>query len=348
MAPEPSALNCIREGCKVSETGECLEGLDPSVCRNARTPGDTNLKGQATSAQESLPSATSQDVRPAREIDLPSGRPLTLGDCYDVVSRRETRIVAIVGESNVGKTSLIAGLYDRFQYGTLADFAFAGSRTLPAFEQYSDAARAAVGRNKPETQHTPDGIGLHFFHLALRNGNAPVRDLLLADRPGEHYKEAFRQTQMLVGCEEIQRADVVCLLVNGALLADKETRQSTITRAIHNGRAIAECGYRPCPNVVRVVFTKLDEIREKWNEDAAKEAAAYVLEQLKPRFGPRENVDGLFVAACPYLGETPAGEGLDHLLQAIMANDIQRNTDLTVARKPIREIDRFELCLETQ
>jgi len=57
-------------------------------------------------------------------------------------------VVAIIGPTDAGKTSLIASLYDLLQEGPVAGIGFARSLTLHAFEQACHDARAALATRR--------------------------------------------------------------------------------------------------------------------------------------------------------------------------------------------------------
>lgn len=203
---------CANAVCRVAETGKCVEGLLPveSCSHYGRAP--TKIEGV--------------EVPKPDGIALGSGDRLSVESAPQVLRARETRVVAVLGARDAGKTSLIAGLFGLFLDGPVGGYSFAGSRTLPAFEVACHDARAASERQTPHFERTPRGpTGLYQLALSQAVGGGLV-DLLIADRAGEEYLEVTDDVTTAKALPELSRADVISLLVDGRRLLDVGDRHN--------------------------------------------------------------------------------------------------------------------------
>jgi len=119
------ALSCRQEGCSFAETGTCMEGLAPAACPHLGTL-------RADEGIERLPS----DRGAASEA---GGRHFFGGvvpfeSAHEIAAAHDTKLVVLLGEKDSGKTTLLAELHQLFLEGPVGDMMFAGSMTLPEFE----------------------------------------------------------------------------------------------------------------------------------------------------------------------------------------------------------------------
>jgi hypothetical protein len=290
---------CDNRDCRVSETGNCVEGLAREKCPHFG-------KEQTT---ETAPGATEQTVL------RPAGR-LSSEKASAVLRRTATRVIAIIGPREAGKTSLIASVYDLFQLGPIGDVIFAGSQTMHAFEIACHDARAASGRTAPVTHRTPRG-DVQFYHLQVVCGGVKQGiALLLSDRAGEDYSAAGDDTKEATGFVEVVRADTLTVLVDGNRLADPHRRHHAAAEVRMMLAAIGEAGIIPDGQRLAVVLTKNDLLKEADGGEAAVEAAfdrlfAALQSAQGKRFG---EVASFRIAASPQMGDVPRGDGVQALL----------------------------------
>src|SRR5690606_3190353 len=181
---------CRRATCTVGTTRAWVEGRDPAEsCPSfvGASTDDANDDSDTLTEPEEGRADGSQD-----RVSLNAGEALEVVAVDAFLRRRSARIVAIVGDRDSGKTTLIGSIYERLLRGPFTGFKFAGSETLMAFERRAHYARSDSGRSTPDTPRTSRGEGLHFLHFSLvEDGQSPQRtDLMLADRAGETYREA--------------------------------------------------------------------------------------------------------------------------------------------------------------
>src|SRR5687767_14635843 len=99
---------------------------------------------------------------------LPDGEALTAQRATAITAAAPTRVVILAGAEDSGKTTLLTSLYEKFLQGRFADHLFAGSATLPAYEQRCHRARIQSGAVDPDTERTK-GLDVRLLHLKLRH-----------------------------------------------------------------------------------------------------------------------------------------------------------------------------------
>jgi len=175
---------CSNVNCFVHDGESCADGnITPSECENYCNEQDGNNN-----------KAGSQS--PSNEIDdfarVPwSGNSLGLADLVSLSPRAQTILVGVIGAHDAGKTTLLLGSYFNCLRGNnIANAEFAGSRTLGAWESLASWSRFDDAARLPNfPPHTPRGANRTpgLLHLALRRKTQKVRDVLLADAPGEWF-----------------------------------------------------------------------------------------------------------------------------------------------------------------
>lgn len=167
----------------------------------------------------------SQEVS-TRWAELPVSSTLTIEDADKFLCWKDAAIVAIVGERNGGKTTLVTEMYSCFLRGSFADNLFCHSLSLSGFEQKCFQSRAASGGLHPQTPRTSSQEGLRFFHLALSNeAELRRRDLLISERAGETYTEVRNTPEYATEMPELRKASSVVFIIDGERLANPRLRQ---------------------------------------------------------------------------------------------------------------------------
>ncbi|EUC00051.1 hypothetical protein PMI07_006331 [Rhizobium sp. CF080] len=119
-----------------------------------------------------------------------TGTALGTDELLFLTGRGETRLVAIVGPHNAGKTTLLAAWYQGAgRSGRVGDHTFAGSFTLEGWEAVAHALRWE-GSSPTFPPHTSSGAGRApgMLHLAVRQEDDELVDFLFADSPGEWFQ----------------------------------------------------------------------------------------------------------------------------------------------------------------
>ncbi|MFC0403114.1 TRAFAC clade GTPase domain-containing protein [Paraburkholderia rhizosphaerae] len=296
---------CANPVCKVAETRRCVEGLQLDVCPHyGREPEDGDQESDSVDAQAG-----------AESLALPPAVTLTPAEASGVLRKGKCRVIAILGPSDAGKTSLIACLYDLFQEGSVAENEFAHSRTLHAFELTCHDARAASRRGVPHINRTPIGE-VSFYHLEIGGVSTGRRlALLLGDRAGEEYREAANDVSVVATFPEVSRADTLTVLVDGERLLDAGARHNVrgdvvmLLQGLQDGD-----GLRAMPRLA-LVLTKLDVVTESHQGQRALRDFEALLADVRHLFGTRfEEVAPFQVAASPKTNAALRGTGVPDLL----------------------------------
>lgn len=167
---------------------------------------------------------------PTRETsDIPwNGYALGTSDLAILAGRGRPVVVGLVGPPNSGKTTLLSFLYMwLLEHGEIPGWVFAGSWTLGGWEtitQYSRWTAEPPPSFPPHTSSSGRMPGL--LHLALRNKDGFVRDVLFSDAPGEWFTEWAKTPdgEATLGARwVIQHSNVLLLLADSDALANEET-----------------------------------------------------------------------------------------------------------------------------
>jgi hypothetical protein len=242
LAPAPG--KCAVDGCAITSGGECARDfVDPFDCEdyepNEATPGGTD------DAEVDLGADPIEDDRagpldprgrtPWRQTGelepLHAGQALTLEEGTVIRGAGSSVVVVPVGVPGVGKTTLLAALYEGLAAGPVDGWRFAGSLSLMGFEERAHDATVASGRAEPDTPRTPQGTGRLLLHLSLLNDTGVRLHLLLADISGEHAETLRTLDDPGDYARPLRAATCVLLMLDGARLANPAHRHAAATEA---------------------------------------------------------------------------------------------------------------------
>lgn len=281
---------CTNPVCKQTETGGCAEGFeDLDECPFCTRPNAASSSGElresvkAGEEEEKKDDGEEEERDAEYEVDREDGvadfqaeslapqfnyRAVGNGTGLDVVGANQiaaahpTKLVALIGPNDCGKTTLSVTLYEALQQGSFAGWNFAGSRTLVGFEQRCHLARIESRGAEPDTPRTAFGDGLQFLHLGLWGEGRERVDLLLADRAGEFYTRAANDAEECTGLLEVERSDALCFLADGERLVDLAERQKIRSHMMQIIDALVESGLlTPEKQRISLVLTKYDKVK---------------------------------------------------------------------------------------
>ncbi len=299
------AIVCANPVCKVAETGRCVEGLGLDVCPHY---------GHEPEETEQEPGDADETVD-GESVALPPAVKLSPAEASDVLRKGVSRVIAILGPSDAGKTSLIASLYDLFQEGGVAGNEFARSRTLHAFEHTCHDARATSRRGVPHMNRTPRGE-VSFYHLEI-GGTATGKlvSLLLGDRAGEEYRDAADDVTIVATFLEVSRADTLTVLVDGERLLDAGARHNVRGDVVMLLQSLQDGDGLRAPSRLALVLTKIDAVRQAHQMERALRDFDALISDIRRLFGTMfEEIIPFHVAASPKSNAIPRGTGLPDLL----------------------------------
>ena len=279
-----------------------------------------------------------------RWVSLPPAGMLTVEDADALLRWRDALVIAVVGERNGGKTTLVTELYERFLRGPFADTLFRHSLSLLGFERRSFQSRAESGIPKPDTPRTSKQDGLTFFHLGLADAKElRPTDLLLSERAGEVYRDVRDRPAGARELIEVRRARTVVLIVDGERVADDLRRAEALASVRNIARAFADSGAISSEARLQAVTTKCDLLRGE-NSAAALEALDVFeksfIEQYSPRFA---SATVHRIAARDPDGTLEPGHGLDALLGSWLVPPTNFSVPALVLPPLVDEFDRLLL-----
>lgn len=272
-APAPVAGTCARDGCTIASGGSCArEFEDPFACEDfepeepaSGEAGDMADSESGDAAGRDQDDGAPLDVRgrrpwqQANEVEhLHSGEALTLEEATRVRQGHQAAVVVPVGEVDVGKTTMIAALFEAVGAGPVGGWSFAGSLSLMGFEARSHDAMIDSGRSEADTPRTSRNTDQVLLHLSLVGSNRTRRHLLLADVSGEHAESLRRHNDPGDYADLLKAATCVLLMVNGEYLADPAKRYAETTKARSLFKAINENHLLDYGASVLVIVTKWD------------------------------------------------------------------------------------------
>ncbi|MEX3174059.1 hypothetical protein AB4M04_18485 [Serratia quinivorans] len=276
------------------------------------TPGgaDEDIDVFDSSDRESLPDVSS------RWAELPQSSALTVQDADEFLCWRDATVVAIVGERNGGKTTLVTEMYSCFLRGAFADALFCHSLSLMGFEKKCFQSRAESGGLRPETPRTSAQEGLSFFHLALANeSDMKRRDLLISERAGEVYREIRDRPERAGGMAELHKASSVVFIIDGERVATERKRPEAFASVRHLVRAMLFSGNVSAQAQIQLVTTKYDLLEGEELAGARESLVAFEHAIINLIAGKYEVVTFHTAARDPRPGVAPA-KGLDLLLRS--------------------------------
>jgi hypothetical protein len=312
--PDAIEILCGNAECRVAETGKCVEGLAidkcPHIVRTSSTP------------EIPISDVSEPEIMTEPDLQLPKAERLTVIEASAILRAAPAKLVAIVGPTSCGKTSLIASICNLFQKGKVGDTLFARSHSLFAFEQACHHARAASRRNTPQTEHTHRGSGLAFYHLGVRLPAGNIQ-LLLADRPGEDYREVADDPSSAASFVEIRRADSILIMVNGEKMVDMTARHNARQDVLMILQGLKDGDALPGTQRLAVVLTKLDIVQSASSSDHDRAQRDFdgLVNLIKARFGAMfREILPFKIAASPATEILPYAFGSDELLQFWIEN----------------------------
>lgn len=125
-----------------------------------------------------------------------SGDSFTLADIPLISSRNSPIIFGLVGKADAGKSSFLGMLYTLLLNGKrLNKFNFAGTKTTNGWEFLAYKMRLKRG-NVSFPEPTPSNPNFYsFLHLALRNKEDNLKDVLFTDTSGEVFLQWARNRE---------------------------------------------------------------------------------------------------------------------------------------------------------
>jgi hypothetical protein len=307
MVEQIQLRKCKQEACKVGEEGRCLEGLESDTCPHFYFE-DGKIENVLAASEGN------SDKNGAKKAKfLFSGKSLNISELGLVSFQYECLKIFILGESDSGKTTLIATIFDLFQKKPIGDILYAGSLTQIGFEERCHFSRSNSKAKFPATEKTKSRE-FDFLHLALQHGGPKkTTHLLLSDISGEILKNASNSSSAMKELGLLELADKIIIIIDGAKIAHKLVRHATLFKTynlIQRGLDEGVFGKK----------TKMQILLSKWDilaDDTSFDFDVIIKDPILKKF---ENRLGLLqfskIASRPEtsIGSIPVGFGIHELL----------------------------------
>lgn len=297
---------CRQPGCGGPASGQCLEHFPFDECPNLINLEDLQVRPGAAGD----PNADHIGNDPAIElVPVSVGPAFSIQEADAFLRRSSAVVVSLLAGPEVGKTTLMAAMYELARRRAFVDLRFAGTESIRGFEERCHLSRHSSGGDHPDTQRTRSGPP-QFLHLRLADETKSF-DLLLADRAGEFVTRVLEQPDSIATLPEVARAEHLLLLVDGSELFHRAPQASSTTKRIFQALKQNDLlGSRSLHVVVtkRDLFSgvELDTLEQRAKRLAEFFSESHPATQLHLTGARRRE------------GGASLGEGIEALLQALM------------------------------
>lgn len=233
------------------------------------------------------PTASDTGKKAPEYIDLPKGKELNDSAALDLARSRPVQWIVLAGPSDSGKTTLLTSLYELFQWRKVEGYAFAGSSTLPGFEERCYLSRRDSGNQLPHTPRTRyEGPNPLYLHLRIRStkGLHPFGDILCTDVSGEMFEHA---RDSVAECKEmifLKRANHFLLFLDSAKGVQQDKRWAMFEDGKALLRSCVDSSMIGANCVVNVVWSRFDYFVAEEAEVAHQLFRAEVEKELRETF----------------------------------------------------------------
>ncbi len=345
-------IECNNSDCKVQEDGICIEGhSEVSECPNIQPIKleEVNVDSQDTLVNEITDQQFSENTTVPDEIimtDLPDGSTLSEEEIYNLSSETQTQLIILAGAYESGKTTLLASIWQLFLDGPFAGYLFAGSFTLPGFEERCHLSMITSERAIPITKHT-GLIEKTILHLKVNSSeNNGSQNLLFSDLAGEWYRLAKDSVEECKKITLLSRADHITILIDGKKLIKPKKKHEAFSNVRMLLRSFIDAEMVDQNTFVEIVFAKWDLIEPIIKKDKSlRDFIEIIKKDLQELVQTRVGKLTFFqIAARPEIGsDINFGYNLDKLFKTWVQEIPERSfyypkeTDVET-----REIDRFK------
>lgn len=302
---------CSNSACAYESTGKCVEGTALEECSYL---GGAQTEQEEIEEQSEILDDASEEVDGGDYI-IYDAEPLSVMQASYHMKERTTKIITMIGPAEAGKTSIIAEVYDAFQYQAYKQIVFAGSRTLVGLERICHKVRGTSRGGDLYEKRTDMTEHPVFYHLSIRVKDSHQRDLLISDRSGETYREILDRPDQAKTCVELTRAHIVNLLVDGIRISEDMERASATSEAYQLIQSLIHCDIVSMKPRLNVVLTKLDHVDESKNKGQAREEFERLFRRIRDvAVGHFRDIRAFHVAARPHSSKYPKGYGVEDLV----------------------------------
>ena len=249
-------MKCTNPNCNYDIDGSCLDGLSLDDCPNLAEGLDLELispDGIDNSEVNSVETNQSDN-----KIHLLGQSPLTESEISLTMKAFPSKVISFIGPVSVGKTTLISSMYDVFNRPNKLNVRFGRSLSMYAFERLCHHARVTSNSNIVSTPRTTSADGVTFYNISIVDSLETRQEIFLADRSGESYSEMLNDTGLVKQFSEIERSDLICILVDASSLGNKTDRHKCRRHTINLIKIITSKIKGADPTRIILLLTKYD------------------------------------------------------------------------------------------
>lgn len=223
-----------------------------------------NDVAEAPATEEPAPEVVAE---PADDgwVGLDGAESLTWQEADRVAARYGGTIVLVAGNQESGKTTLLLQLWAQFLRGPFAEFRFAGSETLDAFDNRHYPCRVDSANAYPLTERTSD-TDTRFLHLLVADATGQRQALLMTDLWGELFKDIAMGVKVADRVPVAPKADKTMVIIDGEEVADDTRREAALRNARTLIGAFASEGGLRLDSPLMVLLSKSDALKVKDSE----------------------------------------------------------------------------------
>jgi GTPase SAR1 family protein len=234
-------------------------------------------------------SAAKNDEIVSDIIDLPRGKELTEAAALRLAHARPVRWIVVAGSVGAGKTTLLTSLFELFQWNKVPKYVFAGSETLPAFEERCHLSRIESDGEEEDTKRTVYEEVPKYLHLrvAPQENTRNQMDFLFTDVSGEMFEHVRDST---IACQELsflRRAGNLILLLDSKKALHAEKRWAIVEDAKSILRSCLDSKMLTPTCVVTILWSRFDYFVEAKDTAEQQSFRNQVVEQFRAAFQKR-------------------------------------------------------------
>lgn len=323
----PEKASCLNPDCTVVETGHCLLGHEnyTSECPHYRLQPEQEMIDAEVPV--SLPTdeetaAIKRDQTQSRRFW--SGSELGLKAVFSIMRARYAYLIGLVGPTGVGKTCFLNSLYLKASSSSepLEQYRFAGSLSLPGFEERVKFARTWREGQIPETLSMrtllQDSRQPGFMHLRLAeidSGEASY-EMLLTDLPGEWFEKMISNVNNAERLMFLQRADGILFFADAERLLNTDTRHQEVHQAKLLLERLAKTVQLPREIPFTIVISKVDVINSEFSDTTSIFGTDELINSAQAQGFTPELIYTASFSRCPDL--IPSSFGVESAMSSIL------------------------------
>ncbi|MFS1947253.1 TRAFAC clade GTPase domain-containing protein [Vibrio lentus] len=335
-------MKCTNPNCNYEIDGSCLDGLSIDDCPSLAD--SLNLALISPEGIDSLDKDSTETNLSDKKIQLFGQSPLTESAASSTMKSFPSKVISFVGPVSVGKTTLISSMYDIFNRTNKLNIQFGRSLSIYAFEKLCHHARVTSNGNTVSTPRTTSADGVTFYNISIVDASKTRQEIYLADRSGESYSEMLNDTSLVKQFSELERSDLICILVDASSLGNKATRHICRRHTLNLIKTITSNIESPESIRVILLLTKFDLVEGTDAEELCNTEISSICRKVNQDCAIA--LDIIQLSARPFLEEQETPDSICELWDIIAKSErVQRQTKFITYRSE-RSFHNLELIYD--